>query len=99
MEQQEWIVEFSWIKAHVRHRGNELAHQLANEAVTIKECNTRIPKSAVWSALNEQSVKRWKNEWERSSRGVITKSFFSKIADRLTLRINATPPPPQTLLQ
>jgi len=45
----------------------------------------------VWSELNEQSVKEWQNEWERSSKGVITKSFFPKIADRLILRINATP--------
>jgi len=36
-------------------------------------------------------VKQWQNEWERSSKGVITKPFFPKIADRLKLRINATP--------
>jgi len=57
---------------------------------TIEECYTRIPKSAVWSELNEQSVKQWQNEWERSSKAVI-KSFFPKIADRLKLRISATP--------
>jgi len=65
MEQQEWIVEFSWIKAHAGHHGNELSDQLAKEAVsnkTIEECYTRIPKSAVWSELNEQSVKPWQNE-------------------------------------
>ena len=94
MEQQEWIVEFSWIKAHTEQSGNELADQLAKEAVsskTIEECYTRIPKSAVWSELNEQSVKQRQNEWEKSSKGVITKSFFPKIVDRLKLRINATP--------
>jgi len=87
-------VEFSWIKAHTWHCGNELAYQLAKEAVsskTIEECCTRIPKSAVWSELNEQNVKQWQNEWEISSKVVITKSFFPKIADRLKLRINATP--------
>jgi len=45
----------------------------------------------VRSELNEQSVKEWQNEWERSSKGVITKSFFPKIADRLKLRIIITP--------
>ena len=45
----------------------------------------------MWSELNEQSVKQWQNEWERSSKGVITKSFFPKIADKLKLKINATP--------
>jgi hypothetical protein len=32
-----------------------------------------------------------KNEWESSSKGAITKSFFPKIVDRLKLRINAIP--------
>ena len=56
MEQQEWIVEFSWIKAHTGHRGNELTDQPAKEAIsskTIDECYSRIPKSAVWSEFNE----------------------------------------------
>jgi len=94
MEEQEWLVEFSWIKAHAGRHGNELTDQLAKEVVnskTIEECYTRIPKSAVRSELNEQSVKQWQNEWKRSSKGVITKSFFPKIADRLKLRIHVTP--------
>ena len=72
MEQSEWKVEFSWIKAHAGHRGNELADQLAKEAAsskTIEECYTRIPKSAVWCELNDQSVRQWQNEWEKSSKG------------------------------
>jgi ribonuclease HI len=36
MEQQERKVEFSWIKAHVRHKSNELADQLAKEAASNK---------------------------------------------------------------
>ena len=75
---------------HAWHRGNELAVQLANEDVssqTIEDCYTRIPKSAVWSELNEKSVKQWQNGWESSSTGVMTKSFFPKISDRLKLRI------------
>jgi len=87
-------VEFSWIKAHAGHRGNELADQLVKEAAsskTIDECYNRIPKSAVLCELNEQSVKQWQSEWEKTPEGAITKSFFPKIVDRLKLRINATP--------
>ena len=43
------------------------------------------------TAVDKASVKQLQNEWERSLKGVITKSFFPKIADRLKLRINATP--------
>jgi hypothetical protein len=94
VEQHEWKVEFSWIKAHVGHRRNELADQLAKVAARSKiseECYNRVPKSTVSCELKEQSVKRWKNEWERSTKGAITKSFFPNIVDRLKLRINATP--------
>jgi hypothetical protein len=94
LEQDKWKVEFSWIKAHVGHRGNELADQLAKEAAssrTIDECYTRIPKSAVLCDLNERGVNQWQNEWDRSSKGATTKSFFPNIADRLKLRINTTP--------
>jgi hypothetical protein len=45
----------------------------------------------VLSDLNEQSINQWQIEWERSSKGAITKSFFSKITDRLKLKINVTP--------
>jgi hypothetical protein len=41
--------------------------------------------------LKEQSVKQWQNEWERSTKDAITKSFFPNIVDRLKLRINASP--------
>jgi len=94
MEQHEWRVEFSWIRAHARHRGNEMADQLAKAAANnknIEQCYNKIPNSAVWSELKELSVQQWKNEWKRSSKGAITKSFFPKIEDMLKLRIKATP--------
>jgi hypothetical protein len=94
MEQQERKVEFSSIKAHAGHRGNELADQLAKEAArnkNIDECSNTFPKSAVMCELKEQSVKEWQNEWERTTKGSITKSFFTKIVNRMKLTINATP--------
>jgi hypothetical protein len=50
IEQQKWNVEFTWIKAHAGHRGNELADKLAKDAAGNKnedECYNRFPKSAV----------------------------------------------------
>ena len=86
MELHEWKVNFSWIKAHVGQRGNELADRLAKEASrteNIVECYNRIPKSTVYSELKEECLKQWQNEWERTTKGATTKSFFPSIVDRL----------------
>ena len=94
MEQQEWKVDFSWIKAHAGHRGNELADHLAKEAArnkNIDESYNRFPKSEVMGELNKQSVIQWQREWDSTTKGAITKSFFPKIVDRMKLTINATP--------
>jgi hypothetical protein len=82
------------VKVHLGHRGNELADELAKEAAssrTIDECYTRIPKSAVLSNLNEQTVNQQQKEWGSSPKGAIKKSSFPKITDRLKLKINVTP--------
>jgi hypothetical protein len=71
-----------------------LADQLAKEAArnkNIDECYNRLPQSAVMCELNQQSVIQWQNEWERTIKGSITKSFFPKIVDRMRLTINTTP--------
>jgi hypothetical protein len=80
---------------HMRgHRGNELADQLVKQAARNKntdECYNRFPKSAVMCELKEQSVKQWQNEWERTTKGSITKYFLPKTVDRMKLTINTTP--------
>jgi hypothetical protein len=94
LENQNWTIEFNWIKAHAGHQGNELADQLAKEAVTSSdnnECYNRIPKSTVKRELSENSVKKWQTEWDCSTKGTITKLYFPKISERLKLKINMTP--------
>jgi hypothetical protein len=93
MEMQNWKIEFNWIKAHTGHHGNEMADQTAEEAATsrdINKCYTRILKSTVWRELKDHSVTKWQSEWGHTTKGAITKSFFSQIAERLKLKINIT---------
>jgi len=87
MEEHEWKVDFSWIKAHAGQRGNELADSLAKEASrssNIGECHNRDPESTVSRELKERCLKQWQNEWEKTTKGTITKSF-PIIVDRLKL--------------
>jgi hypothetical protein len=93
MEKQNWKIEFYWIKTHAGHHGNELADQLAKESATnsvINECYKNIPKGTVKRELNDQSVTKWQSEWDYTTKGAITKTFFPKIADRLKLKIKVT---------
>jgi len=48
-------------------------------------------KSTVISKVSDLSVTKWKSEWDHTTKGAITKSFFPKIADRLKVKINVTP--------
>ena len=80
MEQHEWRVEFTWLKAHASHRGNETADQLAKEAANNKnmeESYTKIPKSAILNELKENCIKQWQSEWENTTKGATKKSLFS----------------------
>ena len=46
MEKENWYIEFTWIKTHARHSGNELADKFAKEATKNSEmCYNKIPKS------------------------------------------------------
>ena len=50
LENNEWKIKFSWVKAHVGIYGNELADRLAKEAARSDSTNyeyNRIPKSAI----------------------------------------------------
>jgi len=61
MENQDWKIEFTWIKAQVGHHGNELADQTAKEAATNSdfEYYKSIPKSTVRRELSDNSVTKW----------------------------------------
>jgi ribonuclease HI len=85
-----WITHFTWVKAHNGNHRNELADQLAKEAACSSEVDIayiKIPKSAVTSELKEKGVQEWQREWDASTKGELTKTFFPTVKDRISKRL------------
>ena len=51
----------------------------------------KIPKSVVMSELTEMSVKTWQRQWDQTTKGTITKEYFSVVNERLKMNIKSTP--------
>jgi hypothetical protein len=65
------------VKAHVRIGGNEIAARLAKEATKNHYVTySRIPKSTIKKETREESIRKWQNQWEETTKGAITKEFF-----------------------
>ena len=93
MQQNNWNVEFSWVKAHIGIQGNETADRLAKEAAesrNIMECYSKNPKSLITSELKSKSEQKWQREWDQTTKGAITKSFLPNISDRQKLKLKLT---------
>ena len=78
------------MKAHNGNVGNELADQLAKKAANSVEGETacsKIPKSAVIKRIEEKGELEWQKEWNGSTKGGITKSFFPVVGDWKSKRL------------
>jgi len=85
-----YTIEFSWIKAHAGNFGNELADRLAKQAASNKDIPVvfdRIPKTALYSELEEEATLKWQEDWERCNKAAVTKQFFPNVQDRIHRRI------------
>ena len=89
LEENEWIVQFTWVKAHDNNPGNELADLLAKEAAcdSLQTTYHKYPKSAVTSKLKCLGIQKWQSEWDNTNNGALIETFFPTIKDRLTKRI------------
>jgi len=61
LENNEWKIKFSWVKAHAGKYGNELADRFAKEAARSDNTNygyNRIPKSAILHEAAE-AIRKW----------------------------------------
>ena len=90
LEKDNWTIHFTWVKAHNDDFGNELADQLAKKAANSGEVETaysKIPKSVVIKEIRDEGELEWQKEWNVSTKGEITKTFFPVIGDRKSKKL------------
>jgi nitrate reductase beta subunit len=50
----------------------------------------KVPKSVVKRELEDRSVDKWQRDWNRSTKGKITKDYFPIVAEKLKMKITTT---------
>jgi hypothetical protein len=91
MKNMQWCIQSCLVRAHAGTEGNGTADRLAKEAATstdAPEYYDKVPKSVIESELEALSVAKWQKEWDQSTKGHITKQYFTSIADRLNMKLN-----------
>jgi ribonuclease HI len=92
LEKENWNIEYTWIKAHTGHYGNELADKLAKEAIRNHDiCYNKFPKSETEHQEREKIMEKWQQQWNHTNKELATKEFSPNINDRLKTKINLTP--------
>jgi hypothetical protein len=92
LERENWNIEYTWVKAHTGHYGNELADKLATEATRNNDvCYNKIPKGEIEHHERKKSIENWQQQWNNSTKGLVTNEFFPNIKDRLKMKMHVTP--------
>ena len=62
LEKENWNIEYTWIKAHAGHCGDELADNVAKEATRNSDiCYNKFPKSETEHQEREKSMEKCNN--------------------------------------
>ena len=78
LERTNWTIEFAWVKAHVGIYGNKLADHLAKAAASSTELAVTFDRTSnctLYSEIEEEATQKWQQDWERSTKAVVTKQF------------------------
>jgi ribonuclease HI len=84
LERKEWRIKFSWVKAHARTRGNEIADRLAKDAARsggTEYVFARIPKSTLYKEAREAATEKRQREWTTTQNAAATRQYFPTVQD------------------
>ena len=88
LEKRNWTSTFTWVKAHAGTYGNETADKLPKDAARKDDIFfNRISRNETVQQVRDQSIAKWQNQWDRTTKGSTMKQFFPIIKDRLTNKI------------
>ena len=93
LQEANWKIKFTWVKAHAGIPGNEIADKLAKKAARSRLTDitfSRIPLSLVNHDIQTDSIKIWPKEWQNCTKAQTTKLFFPSIEERLKKKIRIT---------
>ena len=70
----------------------QIADRLTKEATqNYYVTYSRTPKSAIKKDTRKESIRKWRSQWEETTKGAITKEFFPSVESRLAVNLNLSP--------
>jgi len=94
LQQNEWQIHFGWVKAHAGIDGNERADKLAKEAAeneNLEIIYNKTPKTTIIESIKHKEQEEWQIRWNNTSKGLLSKTFFPSIKERLKIKLPLTP--------
>ena len=84
-------LELCWIKAHVGHKGNEEADDLAKEGAlnTERKVGVGLSKAEVKNSIGDYCTRKWMEQWEKGKTCRQTKAFLPKPDRRKSKKIGS----------
>ena len=57
----------------------------------MQHATTKSQKIEIKHQEREKSIENWQQQWDNTTKGLVTKEFFPNIKDRLKIKINLSP--------